>query len=83
MVPKTRNQFGDSPIASAPARHPPSVDSTDGDQTHSGRRGGRDRDGPRVWHMAIRPATLWGLLPQDLKQAIVSDLQTIISEVIH
>ena len=33
--------------------------------------------------MAIRPATLWGLLPHDVQQAIVSDLQTIVSEVIH
>src|SRR5713101_6881450 len=74
---------GYSPIASALACHPPSVDSADGDQTHSGCRGGHDRDGPRVWHMAIRPATLWGLLPHDVQQAIVSDLQTIVSEVIH
>jgi hypothetical protein len=33
--------------------------------------------------MAIRPATLWGLLPQDVKQAIVADLNTIVSEVIN
>src|SRR6266851_2784511 len=74
---------GYSPIASALACHPPSVDSADGDQTHSGCRGGPDRDGPRVWHMAIRPATLWGLLPHDVQQAIVADLQTMVSEVIH
>jgi hypothetical protein len=33
--------------------------------------------------MAILPATLWGLLPQDVKQAIVADLTTVFSEVIY
>ena len=37
----------------------------------------------RVWPMAIRPATLWGLLPQDVKQAIVAELTTVFSEVIY
>jgi Resolvase, N terminal domain len=33
--------------------------------------------------MASQPAALWGRLPDDLKQAIVSDLKTIVSEVSH
>jgi hypothetical protein len=33
--------------------------------------------------MAIRPATLWELLPQDVKQAIVAELTTVFSEVIY
>jgi hypothetical protein len=74
---------GDSPITSAPTCHPPGVGRADGHQTHSRRRGGVDRDGPSVSLMAIRPATLWGLLPQDVKQAIVADLNTIVSEVIN
>jgi hypothetical protein len=31
--------------------------------------------------MAIRPAVLWGLLPEELKQTIASDLTTIVSAV--
>src|SRR4030095_5209275 len=62
---------------------PPGVGSADGHQTHSRRRGGFARDATSVSLMAIRPATLWGLLPQDVKQAIVADLNTIVSEVIN
>src|SRR6516164_7075721 len=50
---------------------------------HAPRRGGAGRDGSSVGLMAIRPAVLWGLLPEELKQTIASDLTTILSEVFY
>src|SRR2546430_2175808 len=41
------------------------------------------RRGRRVWRLASRPAVLWGLLPDELKQTIASDLKTILSEVLY
>jgi len=73
---------GHSAIASAPTRDSPDINGAGGHQTHSRRRGGAYRYGSSVWRMAIRPAVVWGLLPEALKQTIASDLQTIVSEVL-
>jgi hypothetical protein len=74
---------GHGSIASAPARYSPDVNGAGCHQTHSRRRGGACRDGSSVGLMAIRPAVLWGLLPEELKQTIASDLKTILSEVLY
>src|SRR5262249_18142400 len=64
----------------APERHVTGDAGAGGHETHSRRRGGAGRDGSSVGLMAIRPAVLWGLLPEELKQTIASDLTTIVSE---
>src|SRR4029453_11350731 len=67
----------------APERHITGGAGAGWHETHSRRRGGAGRDGSSVGLMAIRPAVLWGLLPEELKQTIASDLQTIVSEVFY
>jgi len=64
-------------MASAPARSSPDVNGAGWHHTHSRRRGGACRDGSRVGLLAIRPAVLWGRLPEELKQTIASELNTL------